>query len=182
MKKNKDKSGKLDKETTPELMVDATDEAGEINPDTPNEKECCQEQIELMGEQYLRLLAEFDNFKKRTLKEKEELYKTASSKIITAILPVLDDIDRAVDTVIDENNKPYIEGFDLISKKFRSILAQYGLEQMNNLGEDFNTDYHEAVTIVDVDDDNKGKVIEEVVKGYLLNDHVIRFAKVVVGK
>jgi molecular chaperone GrpE len=183
MKKKKDKSAKQNNEAMTEEKTGFTDEAESIQTDSPKHKECCQEQIELMSDKYLRLLAEFDNFKKRTFKEKEELYKTASSKIITAILPVLDDIDRAINTVVvNEGNKPLIEGLDLISKKFRTILHQHGLELMICLGEDFNTDYHEALTIVEVDHEQKGKVIEEIEKGYLLNGHVIRFAKVVVGK
>jgi len=146
-------------------------------------KECCKDQIELMSDKYLRLLAEFENFKKRTLKEKEELYKTSSSKIITAILPVMDDIDRALMTIpqTDENN-PFFDGFDLIGKKFRTILMQQGLEQIVTLDQDFNTDYHEALTTLEVEESKKGKVIDEIEKGYLLNGHVIRFAKVVVGK
>jgi molecular chaperone GrpE len=145
--------------------------------------ECCKEQIELMADKYLRLLAEFENFKKRTFKEKEELYKTASSKVITAILPVLDDIDRALSSVSEsKETKPLIEGFDLISKKFKGILKQYGLEPIVSLEQDFDTDYHEALTIVETEDEKKGKVIDEIEKGYLLNGHVIRFAKVVVGK
>ena len=147
------------------------------------ENNCCKEQIELMSDKYLRLLAEFENFKRRTLKEKEDLYKTASARIITAILPVLDDIDRALLTVIPgEETKALIEGFDLISKKFKTILKQYGLEPIEALNQEFNTDYHEALTIVEVEKQKKGKVIEEIEKGYLLDGHVIRFSKVIVGK
>lgn len=152
------------------------DEKTEVN-------ECCREQIELMSDKYLRLLAEFENFKKRTLREKEELYKTASSKIITAILPVIDDIDRALLTVNEtQDTKSIIEGFQLIAKKFKGILLQYGLEPIESVGQEFNTDYHEALSIVDVEDEKKGKVISEIEKGYLLNGHLIRFAKVIVGK
>ncbi len=146
-------------------------------------KDCCKEQIEIMGDKYLRLLAEFENFKKRTLKEKEELYKTASSKVITAILPVLDDLDRALLTVTEtEENKAFVDGINLISKKFKTILNQMGLEPISSLEQDFNTDFHEALTTIDVDESKKGKVIDEIEKGYLLNGHLIRFAKVVVGK
>ena len=153
------------------------------NQSNETSKDCCKEQIELMADKYLRLLAEFENFKKRTLKEKEDLYKTASSKIITAILPVLDDLERAILSVeVNESNKAMFEGFDLILKKFRNILSQHGLEPIVSKEQEFNTDYHEALTIIEVDDSQKGKVVEEVEKGYLLNGHVIRFSKVVVGK
>lgn len=183
MKKRKEKKKQTNNLTDTEQQVSAPLDENQQQQDSGKPKECCQEQIEIMSDKYLRLLAEFENYKKRTFKEKEDFYKTASSKIITAILPVLDDIDRALSTLVtDESSKPLVEGFNLISKKFRNILQQQGLEQMVSLGKEFNTDFHEALTIVEVEDDKKGKVIDEIEKGYLLNGHVIRFAKVVVGK
>lgn len=183
MKKRKEKKEQTNTLTDTEQSEPVASDENKQPKDSEKPKECCQEQIEMMSDKYLRLLAEFENYKKRTFKEKEELYKTASSKIITAILPVLDDIDRALTTLVtEESSKPLVEGFDLISKKFRNILQQQGLEQMVSLGKEFNTDFHEALTIVEVEDDKKGKVIDEIEKGYLLNGHVIRFAKVVVGK
>lgn len=155
----------------------------EQNKDSEGVNKCCKEQIELMGDKYLRLLAEFENFKKRTLKEKEELYKTASSKVITAILPILDDLDRALMAVsVNEENQAFINGISLISKKFQAILNQMGLEPINTFEQEFNTDFHEALTTLDVEESKKGKVIEEIEKGYLLNGHLIRYAKVIVGK
>lgn len=175
-KKKTTKNAELD-----EQQIDTAHET-DVKQET-GVNECCKEQIELMGDKYLRLLAEFENFRKRTLKEKEELYKTASSKIITAILPVIDDIDRALMSVNEnEENKSIIEGFNLISKKFKGILQQHGVEAIDSIGQDFNTDFHEALSIVEVEEKNRGKVIDEIEKGYLLNGHLIRFAKVVVGK
>jgi molecular chaperone GrpE len=176
---------KRKKNTKNEASVEDQQINAQLSEDQSNgtPKECCKEQIELMADKYLRLLAEFENFRKRTLKEKEDLYKTASSKIITAILPVLDDLERAVMSVEpNENNKVIFEGFDLILKKFRVILSQQGLEPILSKEQEFNTDFHEALTIIEVDKAMKGKVVEEVEKGYLLNGHVIRFSKVVVGK
>jgi molecular chaperone GrpE len=175
-KKNRKKVGELIEQS--EKTV-----SDEQNKDSEGVNECCKEQIELMGDKYLRLLAEFENFKKRTLKEKEDLYKTASSKVITAILPVLDDLDRALMTVTEtEENQAFVDGINLISKKFKAILNQMGLEPINAFEQEFNTDFHEALTTLEVEESKKGKVIEEIEKGYLLNGHLIRYAKVVVGK
>jgi len=176
---------KRKKNTKKEASVEDQQINTQLSEDQSNgvPQDCCKEQIELMADKYLRLLAEFENFRKRTLKEKEDLYKTASSKIITAILPVLDDLERAVMSVEPtENNSAIYEGFDLILKKFRVILSQQGLEPIQSKEQEFNTDFHEALTIIEVDKDMKGKVVEEVEKGYVLNGHVIRFSKVVVGK
>lgn len=146
-------------------------------------KECCKEQYDMMNDQYLRLLAEFENFRRRTLKEKEELFKTASSKVITSILPVLDDFDRALSTLQKtEETKAIIDGIELIQKKLTGILRQEGLEIIQCMNCDFDTDFHEALTIVESEEGKKGKVIDEIEKGYMLNGRVIRYAKVVVGK
>lgn len=131
---------------------------------------------------YLRLHAEFDNFRKRTMKEKSDLIKNAGSGVIKEILPVIDDFDRAI--LANENNQDLEavkEGFELIQTKFFKTLAQKGLEPMEALGKDFDTDHHEAITQLPGDEDKKGKVVDVVEKGFFLNDQVLRFAKVVVG-
>lgn len=135
------------------------------------------------NDKFLRLFSEFDNYRKRTAKERIELTKTANADMITAMLPVLDDLERA--TNIEGNNddaSPVSEGLILILNKFKGILRQKGVEEIRAIGELFNTDFHEAVTHVPATkQDDKGKVLEELQKGYLLNGKVIRYARVVVA-
>ena len=141
------------------------------------------EKLDELNDKYLRLFSEFDNFRKRTQKEKLELYKTASEDVMVALLPVLDDFERAL-KVSEENetDATHMEGIELIYNKFRKTLEQKGLECMESQGKEFDTDYHEAITNIPApSDDMKGKVVDVIEKGYKLNDKVIRFAKVVVG-
>ncbi len=141
-------------------------------------------QIDELNDKYLRLYSEFDNYRKRTIKEKIELSKTASSEIIEKLLPVLDDFERAI-KAFDSGNKAgqaLKDGVVLIFSKFFSLLNQQGLEPMRTIGESFDTDFHEAITnIPATTPEQKGKIMDEVEKGYLLNGKVIRYAKVVVG-
>jgi molecular chaperone GrpE len=141
-------------------------------------------EIDQLNDKYLRLYSEFDNYRKRTLKEKIELGKTASTDVILSILPVLDDFERAINAfeISAESTDALKHGIILIFGKFLNILSQQGLQQMKTIGEEFNTDFHEAITNISVTDPGqKGKVVDEVEKGYMLNGKVIRFAKVVVG-
>ncbi len=136
-----------------------------------------------LNDRYLRLYSEFDNYRKRTNKEKLDLLKSASQEVIIDLLPVLDDFDRAMkamdDQGVDEEAK---KGIELVYNKLFSILTQKGLEPMNSAGKEFDTDYHEAITNIPAPSkDMVGKVIDVVEKGYLLNGKIIRFAKVVVG-
>ena len=135
-------------------------------------------------DKYLRLVAEFDNFRKRTSKEKLELIQTAGKEVIGALLEVLDDADRAqkqLGTAADISTAR--EGLKLVFNKLRSILQAKGLKPMESIGSDFDPDKHEAITEIPAPTaDMKGKVLDEVEKGYYLNDKIIRFAKVVVGK
>jgi len=141
-------------------------------------------QVAELTDKYLRLYSEFDNYRKRTLKEKIELSKSASAELITKLLPVLDDFERAI-KAFDANpeSPPGIkEGILLIFNKFITILNQEGLEQMKTIGEEFNTDFHEAITnIPALNPEQRNKILDEVEKGYLLNGKVMRYAKVVVG-
>ena len=140
-----------------------------------------EEEIAALKDKYLRAVAEFDNYKKRTLKEKTELLLNGSEKTVTAILPVLDDFERAL---ADSNDDPKAirEGITLIYNKFVKTLETLGVKKIDTEGKDFDVDYHEAIAMVPGNDDKKGKVMDCVQTGYLLNDKVIRHAKVAVGQ
>ena len=135
-------------------------------------------------DKYLRLFAEFENFKKRNTKERLDLLKTAAQETIQSILPVLDDFDRAKKSAEDENtNEVLSEGVLMVYNKLYKTLEAKGLQAMETNGEDFDPEYHEAITEIPAPtEDLKGKVVDTIEKGYLLNDKIIRFAKVVVGK
>ncbi|MBO5537683.1 MAG: nucleotide exchange factor GrpE [Prevotella sp.] len=160
--------------------------ATEQKPEQEQEKdelETVKEENAKLRDQLLRTIAEFDNYKKRTLKEKTELILNGGEKTITAILPVLDDFERALaDTHTDDPNA-IKEGMDLIFKKFNKTLESMGVKKIETEGKDFDVDYHEAIAMVPgMGDEMKGKVIDCVQTGYLLNDKVIRHAKVAVGQ
>ena len=143
------------------------------------QEQTIEEKFAELNDKHLRLFAEFENFKKRTAKERMDLYKTAGESILTALLPVLDDFERS----IKANQKQEDEGVVLIYNKLRSILETKGLKAMEDpIGQELNTDYHEAITNIPApSDDMKGKIIDVVEKGYFLNEKVIRYAKVVVA-
>lgn len=138
-----------------------------------------------MNDKYLRLYSEFDNYRKRTQKEKLEFSRNASEEMITALLPVMDDMERALVAVVNAGDGTEAiskEGFQLIYQKFRNLLVQKGLEPIPSIGESFDVDFHDAITnIPSPSEEMKGKVIDEVEKGYKLNGKVIRYSKVVVG-
>lgn len=140
--------------------------------------------IDDLKDKYLRLSAEFDNYRKRTMKEKAELIKNGGEKTISAILPVLDDMERALQNMDKWNDvKAIHEGVELIYQKFQKVLSQQGLEKMSPVGESFDTDFHEAVALVPApSEEEKGKVLDCVQTGYKLNEKVIRHAKVVVAQ
>lgn len=135
-----------------------------------------------LNDKFLRLLSEFDNFRKRTQREKIDLIKAGGSDVMKAILPVIDDFERAV-KANEKTEDPIVlkDGFNLIHAKFAQILQLRGLKAMELIGTDFNSDISEAIANVPGDESQKGKVIDEAEKGYYLNDTIIRFAKVVVG-
>lgn len=144
-----------------------------------------QSMCDELNDKYLRLYSEFDNYRKRTLKEKIELGKTASENIILSLLPVIDDIERALKSTLKTGDGMEVvpkEGLELIYQKFINLLAQKGLEAIPSIGESFDVDFHDAISNIPVSsEDMKGKVIDEVEKGYKLNGKVIRYSKVVVG-
>lgn len=167
---------------------DAETQTEETNgEETPAEKEldplaAAQNDAEQWKDKYIRLVAEFDNYKKRTLKEKSELILNGSEKTVAAILPILDDFERAT---ADKTEDPQAikEGYELIYKKFLKALETLGVNKIKTDNADFDVDYHEAIAMVPgMGDDKKGKVIDCVQTGYTLNDKVIRHAKVAVGQ
>lgn len=135
-------------------------------------------------DKYLRLYAEFENYKRRTVKERLDLMKTASQDTLSSLLPILDDFDRAKKSADDESTEEHFtEGVTLVYNKLHSTLKSKGLEPMESTGEVFNAEIHEAITeIPSPTEDMKGKIIDTIEKGYKLNDKIIRYAKVVVGK
>ena len=169
-------------------QYDAEAQAEDANgEETPTEEEldpltAAQNDAEQWKDKYIRLVAEFENYKKRTLKEKSELILNGSEKTVAAILPILDDFERAT---ADKTEDPQAikEGYELIYKKFLKALETLGVNKIETDNADFNVDYHEAIAMVPgMGDDKKGKVIDCVQTGYTLNDKVIRHAKVAVGQ
>ena len=141
-----------------------------------------KEELEAAKEKYIRLYSEFENFRKRTAKEKLDLIQSANEQLIKTLVPVADDFERAENSFPDKNDKE-LAGFFLIHSKFRKILDLYGVKAMEiGEGTDFNPDYHEAISQLQAPvPELKGKIVDVVEKGYILNDKVIRYAKVVVG-
>ena len=135
-----------------------------------------------LNDKYLRLFSEFDNFRKRTAKEKLDLTVTASENVIKDILPVLDDFERALQNMEKNGNEADLQGVTLIFNKLKDTLKKKGLEEIEAMGVEFNTDEHEALTMIPAPEEGKkGKVLDVIQKGYKLNGKVIRFARVVVG-
>ena len=162
------------------LGAPATAEAAAPTP----EEEKLKAELEEQKDKYIRLLAEFQNSKTRNSKERLELIQTAGKEVIVSLLDVLDDCDRAERQILESNNVNEIrEGVLLVFNKLRKTLQMKGLRAMNSLNTEFDVEKHEAITEVPVDDPSrKGTVVDEIQKGYYLNDKLIRFAKVVVGK
>jgi molecular chaperone GrpE len=169
---------------TEEQVENGVENAPIVENEPLSELEQVMADLAEQKDKYLRLMAEFDNYKRRTAKERMELIQTAGKDVIVSLLDVLDDCDRAekqltstADIAIQK------EGIQLVFNKIRSTMQAKGLTPMESIGKDFDVELHEAITEVPVPDEKqKGKVIDEVTKGYALNDKIIRFAKVVVGK
>jgi len=169
----------------------ASEEKDDKKDKSPKSKHKKDEQVEKLeqevlqlNDRYLRLYSEFDNYRKRTLKEKIDLGKTASAEVITSMLPVLDDLERAYAAIgpTEDAHSATKDGIGLILNKFMNILSQAGLEPIHAIGQPFDTDFHEAITNIPAPSvDMKGKIVDVVEKGYLLGGKVIRYAKVVVG-
>ena len=183
-----------DEETKNEAPVDETakeaEEKEEVNSEETSEEEekdpleKAQEEIADLKDKWLRSVAEFENYRKRTLKERAELILNGGEKVITAILPIIDDMERAIENG-DKTDDPEVlrEGMSLIHQKFMKTLEAQGVSKIETENADFDTDVHEAVAMVPgMGDDKKGKVIDCLQQGYKLNDKVIRHAKVAVGQ
>ncbi|MFM1794782.1 MAG: hypothetical protein RL642_1167 [Bacteroidota bacterium] len=149
-----------------------------------SELDLVKKELEEQKEKFIRLYADFDNFKRRNAKERVELIQTAGREVIQSLLEVMDDCDRAEKQMQKSDDVAQIkEGIQLVFAKLRNTMQAKGLKEMKTIGEEFNADFHEAITEIPVPDEHmKGKVVDEVEKGYTLNDKIIRFAKVVVGK
>jgi molecular chaperone GrpE len=180
---------KQDASQESEKQVDEESETGNTEEtegtETLSEVEKLQLEKESLNDKYLRLYSEFDNFRRRTQKEKLELYKTAGEDIFKSLLPVMDDFERARKSMDESQDYESLKtGVDLIYNKLLQVFKANGAEPMEStIGKDFDSEIHEAVTQVPAPEKKmKGKVIDEVEKGYLLKDKVIRYAKVVVGQ
>lgn len=140
--------------------------------------------VEKEKKEYMFLMAEFDNFRKRTLKEKSEIIKNAGEQVLKGLLPILDDFERGIEAADKTDNADSVkEGMVLIYNKFRKFLEQNGVKEIDPEDRDFDTERHEAISVVPVAaDDQKGKILDTVQKGYTINDKVLRHAKVVVGQ
>ena len=160
-------------ETTPEVEEAPLSELDQLKADLADQKD-----------KYLRLMAEFENFRRRTAKERLDLIQTAGKDVIVSMLEVMDDCDRAEKQLNSADDiSVQKEGIQLVFNKVRSTLQSKGVTAMESLHKDFNVELHEAITEIPVTDNKqKGKVVDEITKGYFLNDKIIRFAKVVVGK
>ena len=168
-------------ENTQETLEQETSEKAQEEEKDP--LDTALDEIAKLKDQLLRTVAEFENYKKRTLKEKAELILNGGEKTITAILPVLDDFERALADTHTDDPAAIKEGMDLIFKKFIKTLEGLGVQKIDTTDKDFDVDYHEAIAMVPgMGDDKKGKVIDCVQTGYMLNDKVIRHAKVAVGQ
>lgn len=161
-----------------EEVEEAVEEIVEIS-----EEERLNEELEKSKDKYLRLFAEFENYKRRTSKERIDLFRTANSELMISLLPVLDDFDRGMVEIGKSEDKALIDGVKLIQDKFKGILTQKNLTEVEVAqGDTFDSDVHEAITQIPApSDDLKGKIIDVVEKGYQLGDKVIRFPKVVLG-
>ena len=154
------------------------------NNKSVKEEPTTEELIQVEKDKFLRLFAEFENYKKRTSKERIELFKTAGQELMTALLPVLDDFDRGLAEIKKAKDKELLKGMQLIKDKFKNTLTQKGLTELEvNAGDSFDAEIHEAITQIPAPtEDMKGKVIDCVEKGYKLGDKIIRYPKVVIGQ
>lgn len=169
-------------------MVEVREEEHNIAEDVeqvehPDPNESLNAQIAELKDKYLRLVAEFDNFRKRNARERIELEQVASREVMLALLPVLDDFERARKIADEEaSQEPFSEGIRLVYNKLTQTLKSKGLQAMETDGANFNEEMHEAITELDLGEANTGKIIDTIERGYTLNEQIIKYAKVVVGK
>jgi len=186
MSKNKNEEISTEENKDGKEVKDKPKKAKKLSKSAQMEQDLEESRIEIaeQKDKFLRLFAEFDNFKKRNVKERLELMRTAAQDTMQALLPVLDDFDRAKQAAEDENStEPFSEGVMLVYQKLHNTLKQRGLEEMVSTGEVFDPEFHQSITEIPASsDDMKGKVMDTIEKGYLLKEKIIRHAKVVVGK
>lgn len=175
-------------EVTPEEVAPEEKKEEEVAQETCNEAEKkikeLQDQLDKEKKEYLFLMAEFDNFRKRTLKEKSEIIKNAGENVLKGLLPIMDDFERGIKAAENSPEAESVkEGVNLIYNKFKKYLNQNGVKEFDPDDDTFDTEKHEAISVIPVpDDDKKGKILDTVEKGYTINDKVLRHAKVVVGQ
>ena len=181
---NNEETVDLNQDTTQEESNEPQEQLQQTEEETQTEEENLAQQLEELKDKYLRAVAEFENFKRRTLKEKTELILNGGEKAITAILPIIDDMERAIENAHKQECVDAVEeGWELTYKKLLSTLEGMGVKKIEVEDKDFDVDFHEAVAMVPgMGDNKKGKIIDCVQTGYTLNDKVIRHAKVAVGQ
>ncbi|WP_172435836.1 nucleotide exchange factor GrpE [Sediminicola luteus] len=173
----------LDQEVNAEAQAEETQETQEEQGEELSVEEKLQEELGKEKDKFLRLFAEFENYKKRTSKERMELFKTAGQEVMVSLLPVLDDFDRALTELDKLEDKEMFKGVELIHNKFREVLKSKGLAVMEvNAGDTFDAEQHDAITQIPApSEDLKGKIVDTVEKGYTLGEKIVRHPKVVVG-
>lgn len=173
-------------ETSEDTVAENKETATETVEEKAEEKKepTLEEQLAEMNDKYLRKLAEFENYRKRTMKEKAELILNGAERTVTAFLPVIDDMERAIDNASKSDDIEAVrEGINMIFQKFEKVLDSLGVKKIDTTDADFNTDFHEAIAMVPgMGEDKKNKVIDCVQTGYMINEKVIRHAKVAVGQ
>lgn len=190
---NKEKSEEAKKHTAPKAKTAHKQASATTAKQKPHDKENeklktaakeLEEKSKELQDRYLRLSAEFDNYRKRTLREKTELIRTASEDLLIRFIPFLDDIERGIQALNHAKDQESVkEGMNLIYTRFRDFLQQNGVKEIEALNQDFDMDLHEAVTKIPVQDEGmKGRIVDVVEKGYQLHDKVIRYPKVVIGE
>ncbi len=171
-------------ELAPEVQPEVSETEGSASAEELSTEQKLELQLAQEKDKFLRLFAEFENYKKRTAKERLELFKTANQEVLVAMLPVLDDFDRAMEQIQKSADEALVKGVELIHEKFRATLIAKGLEQVSlQAGDAFDADFAEAITQIPVpSEDLKGKIVDVIEKGYKLGDKIIRFPKVVIGQ
>ncbi|HBI01929.1 MAG TPA: nucleotide exchange factor GrpE [Flavobacterium sp.] len=182
---NQENTDNIEKEINEnEVSTEQTQENSIPPAEELSNEERLEEELAKEKDKFLRLFAEFENFKRRTAKERMDLFKTANQEVLQAMLPVMDDFDRAMIQISKTEDETLLKGVELIHEKLKSTLVSKGLEQVDiKAGDDFNADFAEAITQIPApSDDLKGKIVDVVEKGYKLGDKIIRFPKVVIGQ
>lgn len=189
--KDENKEVKDQVEEAIDNAIDEVDENGDKTKEEPEtkegeltEEEMLKEDLQKEKDKFLRLFAEFENYKRRTSKERLELFKTANQEVMTAMLPIMDDFDRALNELKKSGDENLLKGIELIHNKLKETLKAKGLERMEvEHGEDFDSEIHEAITQIPAPSDKlKGKIVDVVEPGYKLGERIIRYPKVVTGK